>query len=137
MGLPRGRGSAYTDYFADYSDSDSRQGDKLGGLRRSQRLQDQPRVTRQASSSQISLSSWLMNHPLQPSQPGHGMARDSERQDLLDPPSDTQSDRETEPELFGTDNHDPDSDPNRTRLLLEIRSDVKRMNKKLDSLDKK
>ena len=90
-----------------------------------------------------------MNHPTQPSQPGHGMARDSERQDLLVPPFDTQSDRETEPDLFGTDNHetepdlfgtdnhDLDSNPNTTRLLLEIRSDVKRMNKKFDSLDKK
>ena len=82
MGPPRGRGSAYTDYFVVYSDSDSRQGDRVGGLRRSQRLRDQPRVTRQASSNQTSLSAWLMNHPPHPpqsSQPGHSMARDSER----------------------------------------------------------
>ena len=134
QGPQRGRGSRYNDYFADYSDSESRQMGGLNQLRRSQRLQDRPREPRQGSSSQTSISNWLTNHP---SQPGHDMTRDPERQNM-DPPSDT-SDHETDTDLFRNDVPDPDlgSNTNATAILLEIRKDVKHMNKKFDNLDKK
>ena len=107
----------------------------MGGLslRRSQRLQEKPRETRPAPSTQTSLSHWLRN---QSSQQGHGAARDSSRQDILGPASDT-SDHESENGLFRSDDTDLGSNPNVTTILLEIRKDVKHMNKKFDNLDKK
>ena len=66
QGPPRGRGSRYNDYFADYSDSEGRQTGGLN-LRRSQRLQERPRETRQVSNTQTSLSHWLLTQPSQQS----------------------------------------------------------------------
>ena len=89
--------------------------------------------TRQVSNTQTSLSHWLLT---QPSQQSHGMTRDSDRQNIHGPTSDT-SDHESENDLFRNDNAELDSNPNTTAILLEIRKDVKHMNKKFDNLDKK
>ena len=107
--------------------SDGRQAGRGDGLRWSQRLQYQPRDTRSATASQSSISQWLMQ-----SEPEH-----QEHQDSQDSLSDTQSDHgsEHEPGAFVTETHE--QHPNTTQILLEIRTDVKRMNKNYDSLDKK
>ena len=57
------------------------------------------------------------------------------RDKISGPPSDTSA-HETNPDISGNGNIDS-SNPNTTAILLEIRKDVKHMNKKFDNLDKK
>ena len=114
-GPPRGRGSGLVDHFADYqpSSQDTR------SLRRSQRIQERPP---RPALSQGSLNAWLRTP-----QPTHA--------EQEPPTSGGESETDTDPTNFNIENSNNPSNP--TDLLLEIRNDVKRMNKKFDKLDKK
>ncbi|MEW8546814.1 MAG: hypothetical protein AB2693_25145 [Candidatus Thiodiazotropha sp.] len=102
-------------------------------MRRSQRLQSQPGVERQR---QASLSTWLLNPP---QQSNASLNPDNLTQDLSIPVSDDKSDSETDSDTLG--NHGIDdgidvSTANMTDLLLDIRKDVKLLNKKFDSMER-
>ena len=133
VGAPRGRGSA--DYFADYSDSEGRNTGRGrgsgGGLRCSQRIQDRPTSNRPSL-----LSAWLTT-----SQPqlGHASTMNPDNRVSSSPFSDTHSDNDSETEMDPLDSGTPDPNTNtsQTQILLEIRKDVKQMNKKFDKLDRK
>ena len=126
FGAPRGRGSRSNDYFANFPplgrqerpDTDS------AGLRRSQRLQGQPAFDRQPL-----ISSWLTGSQAQgPS-------------DSLNPASQnyayTHSDSETEQDnVSNADENVEVNEINVTNILLEIRKDVKSMNKKFGKMEK-
>ena len=132
VGAPRGRGSR--DYFANYSDSEGRSAGRGRGrgwgdeLRRSQRLLDRP-----SSNRPTPLSAWLMSSQPQPS---HSSAMNMDRQNSVDRQSDTHSENgsDTETDLLASENVDTNT---QTQILLEIRKDVKQMNKKFDKLDRK
>ena len=117
-GPPRGRGARNVDHFADYTGRhDAR------SLRRSQRIQGQTTANR-PSLSQSSLSAWLMS------------SQQTQEPDITgntDPPSETQSEVESQPDRT----EEYENTHNMTDLLVEIRNDVKSMDKKFDKLDKK
>ena len=119
-GPPRGRGSGggsgRVDYFANYPTSSQ---DTYSLRSRSQRMQEQPS---RPPLSQASLNAWLR-------------APQQTQVEQEPPASGGESESDTDPNDLNVENLSNPS--NITDLLLEIRSDVKRMNSKFDKLDKK
>ena len=135
-GPPRGRGSAHTDQFSSFSDVNVDDRHVGPDVRRSERLLSQPQLASQQTSNQTSLNSWLLH---QSSQMDHDTVHGPDQPDMPDPLSEGTQD--TESDLFTADGQELDleleSNPSTTRILLEIRKDVKQMNKKFDGLNKK
>ena len=115
-GRGSGRGSGRVDYFANYPTSSQ---DTYSLRSRSQRLQEQPS---RPPLSQASLNAWLR-------------APQQTQVEQEPPASGGESESDTDPNDLNVENLSNPS--NMTDLLLEIRSDVKRMNSKFDKLDKK
>ena len=134
FGAPRGRGSRSrsNDYFANFPplggpgrpDTDS------ASLRRSQRLQDQSSLNMQPP-----ISSWLTSSQAQA--PRDSMHSASQNSNVPRYP-DIHTDSETEPDnVSNADGENFDvNDINMTDILLEIRKDVKSMNKKFGKMEK-
>ena len=127
FGPPTGRGAGSTDYFSDNPNPD------MAPLRRSQRLHE-PLTNRQSL-----LNAWLTTTQSTQNQNtdintdmNTNMNTNQENLTEFAPETPSEASGESESEVFselGTGNT--------TEILIEIRNDVKRMNRKFDSLDKK
>ena len=135
-GPPRVQGSAHTDHFSGYSDVKVDDRHVGPDERRSERLLSQPQLASQQTSNQTSLNSWVLH---QSSQMDHDTVHGPDQPDMPDPLSEGTQD--TESDLFMTNGQELEleleSNPSKTRILLEIRKDVKQMNKKFNGLNQK
>ena len=123
FGPPSGRGAGSADYFFDNPD--------ITPLRRSQRLHTEPSTNRQSS-----LNAWLTTSQSMQDQTRQdpNSQANTNKEDNTDFAPETPSEHSGESELEVFQELGSDNAP---EILLEIRNDVKRMNRKFDSLDKK
>ena len=123
FGTPTGRSAGYTDYFSDSPNPN------MTPQRRSQRLHES------STNRQLSLNAWLTtSQSIQNQTTDINTDSNTNQENLTEFAPETPSEAcgESESEVFseiGTGNT--------TEILIEIRNDVKRMNHKFDSFDKK
>lgn len=119
-GSPRGRGSGYNrpDYFANMDNQI-----ESGSIRRSDRIR-----------GQSSLNAWLTNTQTQSQSQLGNIPSQAEQLPSGDQTSE-QSDTDIDTDVFGA-GANLEGGQNMTEILLEIRRDVKCMNKKFDSMEK-